>query len=590
MAGKTIRHLLTGFMAGEISPYLFGRVDSSQYASGLETCENFVAVNEGPLVKRPGFEYIRDAAPDSAWLSPFRFSVTQEYAIEWRDHAVRFFTNGGRIETAANVPYECATPFSGAEAPALSMQQSFDRLYVDHPDHAPGRLTRTSAITFTWENTELANGPFSDGNSDETITATVSGTDKDSSVTVTATAAIFRPGHVGALFRLEAKDYSTTPAWEPGMKDIAVGYMVRSDGKVYRALTAGKTGTITPTHDDGAAWDGSQRNDELNNRGPWGVQWQYVHDRFGIGRITAIAADGQSATITVLRQLPASLTTVASWRWAHGLFSQDAGYPAIVVHWQGRQIHIKDFDVVGSVAGDFLNYASYTTSGILAADLAFRRRLATEDPPLWALADRQLLIGSATRELAVGATNSQAAVSADNIKAEPQSFYGSSAVWPVQLGSEAVFVERGRRRLRSTGYDFGSDRYQAVDLTAAARHVTDSGVVQLAVQHWPWTMLHAVRRDGQMVCHAISRGDIKGFSRTVLGGDAKAISAVAVMGRMARPTISGCWSRDPHRQAHAGRSGSRRAGANLAMIKPGLSSWMVGYRCKRLLARGTSRA
>jgi hypothetical protein len=232
----------------------------------------------------------------------------------------------------------------------------------------------------------------------------------------------------------------------------------------------------------------------------------------------ALASAGSLRLLPMVRarrsrccQLPASLTTVASWRWAHGLFSQDAGYPAIVVHWQGRQIHIKDFDVVGSVAGDFLNYASYTTSGILAADLAFRRRLATEDPPLWALADRQLLIGSATRELAVGATNSQAAVSADNIKAEPQSFYGSSAVWPVQLGSEAVFVERGRRRLRSTGYDFGSDRYQAVDLTAAARHVTDSGVVQLAVQHWPWTMLHAVRRDGQMVCHAISRGDIKGF-------------------------------------------------------------------------------
>jgi len=530
MASKTIRHLLTGFIAGEISPMLFGRVDTDQYAFGVERCENFVAVNEGPLVKRPGFEMIRAAAPDSTWLSAFRFSVTQEYGLEWRDFAVRFYTNGGRVETSDNIPYECPVPFTGAEAPALSVQQSYDRLYVDHRAHPPGRLTRTSAVTFSWETSALVNGPFSDGNADETATVTVSGTDKGSSVSVSATAPIFRPGHVGALFRIEARDFSTTPAWEPGMKDIAVGYMVRSDGKVYRALTSGKTGTITPTHDDGAAWDGSQKNDELNNHGPWGVQWQYVHDRFGIGRITAVDGSGAGATMTVLRQLPASLTSVASWRWSHGLFSDDAGYPAIVVHWQGRQVHIKDFDVVGSVAGDFLNYAAYTSSGILAADMSFRRRLATEDPPLWALADRQLLLGSATKELAVGAVNTQAAVSGDNIKSEPQSFYGSAPVTPVQLGSEAIFVERGRRRLRSTSYEFSSDRYQAVDLTAAARHVTDGGIVQLAVQRWPWTMLHAVRRDGQMVCHAINRGDVKGFSRIVLGGGAKVLSAVSIMG------------------------------------------------------------
>ena len=98
------RHILAAFVGGEIDPHMHGRVDTEQYSYGLELCENFVAINEGPLVKRPGFEYIRDAAATATWLSPFRFSVTQEYVIEWSNLKARFFTNGVRIETAPNVP------------------------------------------------------------------------------------------------------------------------------------------------------------------------------------------------------------------------------------------------------------------------------------------------------------------------------------------------------------------------------------------------------------------------------------------------------------------------------------------------------
>ena len=121
-------------------------------------------------------------------------------------------------------------------------------------------------------------------------------------------------------------------------------------------------------------------------------------------------------------------------------------------------------------------------------------------------------------------------MSGDNIKADPQSYYGTEAVRPAQLGSEAIFVERGGRRLRSANYDFSQDRYAAIDLTAAARHVTIGGVVQLATQRWPYTLLHAVRGHGQVVTHPITRQDVKGFSRIVLGGGATALSGVCITG------------------------------------------------------------
>jgi len=140
------------------------------------------------------------------------------------------------------------------------------------------------------------------------------------------------------------------------------------------------------------------------------------------------------------------------------------------------------------------------------------------------------VIGTATREIAVGPVNNAQPLTGANIMADPQSYYGSEAVTPAQIGTETIFVERGGRRIRSADYDFARDRYDAADLTAAARHITRGGIVQLAHQRIPHALLYAVRGDGQLVVHPKSRIDVKGFARTILGGGAQALSAVSAVG------------------------------------------------------------
>lgn len=518
------RPIATSFNGGELSPRMGGRVDTAIYQVGLAEAENFVPTVEGALVKRPGFETIQAARDGAAWLTNFRFNLTQDYVLEWSDQRLRFYTNGVRIETAPGVPYEVAVPYSAAEAQFVSYQQSFDRLYLNHPNYPPARLTRTSATTFTYEPLPLVNGPFADPNIDRGRTVTVS--DTTGAITITASTAIFQPGHVGAPFRMEAADFSTIPAWEAQTKGITVGMLRRSEGKVYSAASAGTTGTVVPIHTTGTEWDGQNLKD-ANDKGPFGVQWTYVHDRFGMVRIDSVAADGMSAGATVTRPIPDSLKTVASFRWAHGAFSAAAGWPSVVITWASRLCHFKGFELVASVVGDYLNHQAYTSSGVTAGDLAFRRTLSTEDPVLWAMGDRRLIVGTASREIAVGAINQAQAVGGDNIEAVPQSFYGSEHVFPIQIGTTGVFVQRGKRKLRQAEYDFARDRYQSANMTVWCRHITKGGITQLTFQKEPEELLVGVRADGQLIVHPHApEQEIKGFSR-IRHGSGKILSAVS---------------------------------------------------------------
>ena len=524
--------VLTSFNGGELSRRMGGRVDTQIYPIALEAMENFAPTIEGAAIKRPGFEYIKPAAASTARLSRFQFNLTQAYVLEWLEGALRFYTNGGRIETVPGTPYEVAVPYAAAEARRVSAQQSYDRLYLAHAAHpSPARLTRTGATSFAYDVPELDGGPFADPNIDESVTVTASGVDVGASVTLTASSAIFAAGHVGALFRIEAEDFADIKAWEVGLDGVTVGLKCRSDGKVYVCDAIGtkaRTGSVQPVHTRGSEWDGADRGQDINAKDAGGCRWKYRHDLFGIVRIAAVSS-GTSATATVIRQLPDSVTGTPSHRWAHALFSAAAGWPNLVLIAFGRLILFKDFDMVASVAGDYLNFKSYDSAGAPKPDLAFRRRLSLPNPPLWAKADRkQILIGTADGVFSIGPLNPADPISGDNIDAVPQSFIGAADVEPVQIGTETVFAQRGNRKLRSSDYDFGRDRNVVTNPTVFARHIA-RGVTQLAFQSEPEELLFGVRGDGQLLVHAHAQEqEVKGFARIIPAAGGTVLSAVTI--------------------------------------------------------------
>lgn len=536
MRGRTP---IFAFNGGELSRRMEGRSDlDGIYDRALAQMLNFVATVEGPALKRSGFRLISQEDETAAWVTRFVFNVTQAYLLVWLDGKVRFYTNGGRIELAPGTPYELPVPYTAAEAKELSVKQSFDRLYIAHPDHPPGMISRTGAETFTYSAIPLKNGPFQDVNTIESSTVTWTGDPvvNGAEATITATAEIFDPGMVGAPFIFEVESFSDIPAWQPQVRsdNLTTGTSKRrSDGKVYLCVakateTAGNqyTGTIEPTHTEGAEWDGSQQVIEGTVNDLAGVKWQYLYDRFGAGEITSVT-DAYTATIKVTRRLPD--LTAPTYKWQLAAFSDAAGWPQLVDVWAQRLIFWKGVDIAGSVTGDYFDFAPIDKSGIFAPDQAFRRRLDMADPPMWTHADKNyLLAGTASGELVVSQINSAAGLSGDNIRADPQSNYGSSGTWPIAIGTGLLFAQRGGRKIREAQFDYSQDRFVGANINIYARHITRSGIIAFAFQQEPEEMLWGVRGDGTLIAHPHNpEQQVKGFARVELA-EGTALAAASI--------------------------------------------------------------
>ena len=132
------------------------------YYNALKYSENFVPFPQGAITKRTGTYFVssvKDSA-DTTILILFRFSTTQNYAIEVGDLYMRFYRNRGQVESAPSTPYELTTPWPESVLRELKYVQSYDRLYVFHKDYQPRVITCTSDTAWTISTLTFVDGPF----------------------------------------------------------------------------------------------------------------------------------------------------------------------------------------------------------------------------------------------------------------------------------------------------------------------------------------------------------------------------------------------------------------------------------------------
>lgn len=215
-----VSKLQSSFNAGQISKSVLARVDNPRYDQALLLCQNYIPIVQGPLIRRPGTKYISYAKNQSApfpALIPFQFSATQNYALEFGDHYIRFYTNEGQIITGSNVnntqysingnvlygssnasiwslwanrigsntdrpgeswylatlinansTLELYSPYAGADVAKIKWTQKQDTLYLSHPNYPPYKLVRLSATEWEILPVKFVDGPYLPLNSYQT--------------------------------------------------------------------------------------------------------------------------------------------------------------------------------------------------------------------------------------------------------------------------------------------------------------------------------------------------------------------------------------------------------------------------------------
>lgn len=488
------------FSGGEIAPSLHGRVDLSRYSNSLRKCRNFIVRQYGGVENRPGTKFIAEAkyGDRQCRLIPFQFSVVQTYALEFGHGYMRVYKDGGQVlySSGPNVgqPFELAMPYQEADLFELKFTQSADVMTIVHKNYEPLDLQRYNHDDWRTAIVETTNGPFEDINIDKSVTVYASAS--TGTVTLTSNTAIFSTENVGKLFYIEQQAVDSVPVWEVE-KSTSIDDERRAGSNYYRAVTAGKTGSLRPSHSEGTSYDGWG--------GDTGVQWEYLHSGFGIVRINTVSSDAKTASCTVISYLPSNViaSTNASYKWAHYAWNSVNGYPGTVVYYQQRLFFAASTKypqtIWGSRTGDYKDFGK-------------NNPIQDDDRIAYTYAGRQVNeirhlidIGS----LVALTSGGEYQINGDQNKTlTPLSFAfssqgsnGSSRLPPIAVSNIALFVQEKGSIVRDLAYSFDVDGYQGSDLTILANHLFNGyQIVDWSFSIVPYSIAWCIRNDGKLLC------------------------------------------------------------------------------------------
>jgi len=496
--------LQSNFNGGEFSPLIQGRVDNERYQTGLDTCLNFIPTIQGGLTRRPGTYYVSEVKSSAAKsrLVSFQFSVTQAYVLEFANNVIRFYKDNGQIESSPGVPYEIASTYATADLFELKFTQSADVLYIVHPDYAPRKLSRTSDTAWTLETIVFINGPYLP-NDDRGYTlapaaATGTGVSVVSGATVTVTGAA---NNGSGLIRITAASHGFDTGERVGI--ASVGGTTEANGSwtitVITANTFDLQGSafVNAYTAGGTIFPGIFYSTDVGRllRMQQGTTWGYA-------KIATFVHAG-SVTVDITDTFT---STAAKTVWRLGVWSDTTGYPACVTFHEDRLFFggapNAPQRLDGSVIGDYETFKPSAADGVIVASDALAFTLNSNDVNVirWFSPDEKgLLVGTVGGEWVIRAASINEALSPTNVTAKKSTSYGSADIQPVQVGKATLHVQRSTRKLREFLYFYDVDGFRANDLTLIAEHITGNGIVELAYQKEPQSIVWAVKTDGQLI-------------------------------------------------------------------------------------------
>jgi len=135
-------------------------------------------------------------------------------------------------------------------------------------------------------------------------------------------------------------------------------------------------------------------------------------------------------------------------------------------------------------------------------------------------ATRVLTVGTSGGEYVLTSTN-DGPVTPTTTLIRKYSNYGTAQIEPVQVADVTLFAQRGKRKIREFKFvgDVNTGGYSAPDMTILAEHVTEGGLVQMAFQQEPDSVVWCIRADGTLLGLTYRREEeVVAWHKHVIGG------------------------------------------------------------------------
>ena len=538
------------FNAGELSPFLANRTDVTKYESGCQQLENMVILPYGGVMRRPGTQYLGKAkhANRRCRLIGFNFSVTTNFILEFGHLYVRFWTNAVQVMEGA-VPLERATPYTEAQLREIQYCQINDIMYITHPDHPPGKLTRHSDTSWTYAEIGFKWPPVLDENVDN-ININMSAT--GGYINMHATSPIWTPDDVGSTWQIghnmagNTQNYvqvnltnvsANSPSirvrgsWEFTTFGTWSGE-IRIWRQIYRTGVAEFIRTYTSTTD-------GQRNISTT-----GVEDEdcvmyiafFTHGSVGssnpLARLEFANAKVYGLVLIQAYGGPHDVSGTVTWGlartdatpyWSRAAFSRENGFPRTVCLHESRLIFggtkKKPLSLHGSQIDDYENFQR----GALADHAFYFNISANESNPInWMVTQTKMLMGTAGSEWSVGATDTAKAIGPGNIQAKQESSFGSAYLQARIINEVVLFCQRQGKKIRELTYSFQKDGWVAPDLTILAAHIGFDGFAEIAFAQQPDAIFWCVTTDGKLVGMTYERDqNVVGWHRHSTNGNVR---------------------------------------------------------------------
>ena len=245
-----------------------------------------------------------------------------------------------------------------------------------------------------------------------------------------------------------------------------------------------------------------------------------LHIKDGHLKITSVT----STTVVVGTVIVDLNETGSTTDFALGSFSDTTGYPACVTFFEQRLVFAgttaQPQTLFFSRSADYENFDDQYHETV-ADDDAIDYTIASNQVNAirFLTATRTLIIGTAGGEFAVNGAGVGEAITPTNILINKQSNHGAANVDGIAVGNATLFLQRAKRKIRELAYNFDVDGYVAPDLTILAEHVTESGIIQMAYQEEPNSIVWCVRADGQLLGFTYQREQqVTAWHRHIFGG------------------------------------------------------------------------